>query len=122
MPWLSWHRSSQVPAPLVKSHIDSAFTLPLLINARVTSCTCHCRSRDSGNTVLYCIAPVSLCDAISGVMLGPDGQGCCPCPSDITPARDGPAHAYPDDAVDGAARANRTICSQYNAPTCTVAA
>ena len=60
------------------------------------------------------IAPASLCDAISGVMPGPDGQGCCFCPSDITPARDGPAHAYPDDAVDGAARANRT--SQYNAP------
>ena len=30
------------------------------------------------------------------------------------PARDGPAHAYPDDVVDGAARANRT--SQCNAP------
>ena len=60
------------------------------------------------------IAPASLCDAISGVMPGPDGQGCCFCPSDITPARDGPAHACPDDAVDGATRDNRT--SQYNAP------
>ena len=60
------------------------------------------------------IAPASLCDAISGAMPGPSGQGCCSCPSDITPARDGPAHAYPDDAVDGATRANRT--SQYNAP------
>ena len=47
-------------------------------------------------------------------MPGPAGQGCCSRPSDITPARDGPAHAYPDGAVDGAARANRT--SQYNAP------
>ena len=64
------------------------------------------------------IAPASLCDAISGVIMpGPAGQGCycSSCPSDITPARDGPAHAYPDDAVDGATRANCT--SQYNAPT-----
>ena len=60
------------------------------------------------------IAPASLCDAISGVMPGPSGQGCCSYPSDITPACDGPAHAYPDNAVDCAARANRT--SQYNAP------
>ena len=35
----------------------------------------------------------------------------CSCPSDITPARDGPAHEYPDDGV---AHANRT--SQCNAP------
>ena len=55
------------------------------------------------------IAPASLCDAISGVMPGPDEQGCCFCPSDITPARDGPAHTYPDDAVrDGAIR--RSYC------------
>ena len=43
-------------------------------------------------------------------MPGPFGQDCS-CPSDITPARDGPAHKYPDDGV---ARADRT--SQYNAP------
>ena len=52
--------------------------------------------------------------SVSCLVLLDTGQGCCSCPSDITPARDGPAHAYPDDAVDGAARANCT--SQYNAP------
>ena len=59
------------------------------------------------------LLPCELCDAISGAMPGPSGQDCS-CPSrasDITPARDGPAHEYPDDGV---ARANRT--RQYNVP------